>query len=248
MDAAAALDTDTRRRIAIGATVAAVHAAILLWLGLSVVPVLPEVTTQAMDVVMMRLPPTPMDDESPVVAGGRAPAPSTVHAAPDSRPEAVELTAPVEPAPVQPLVLGVAPRISPVPSTGDSGIGTGSGGGEGAGEGPGVGGGSGAVLINGPVGAVMSREIDPAVLVATGQSHVVLRCQIRVSQRLDNCRIIGEYPRPSGYRQEALRRSREFRFRPPQRMGRPIDRRPIVVGIAFPGPTADPSASSVDQN
>lgn len=248
MEAGAVLDVDTRRRLAIGATVAAVHAAILFWLGLTVVPVLPEVTTRAMDVVMMRLPSVPAENESPVVAGGRAPAPSIVHRAPDPRPEAVELIAPVEPAPVQPLVLGVAPRIRPAPSTGDGGVGTGSGGGEGAGEGPGVGGGSGAVLINGPVGAIMSRDIDPAALVATGQSHVVLRCQIRVNQSLENCRIIGEHPRPSGYRQEALRRSREFRFRPPQRMGRPIDRRPVVVGIAFPVPAADPSASSVDQN
>lgn len=248
MDAGAAVDADTRRRIAIGATVAAAHAAVLLWLGLTVVPVLPEVTTRAMDVVMMRLPPASAEDESPVVAGGRASAPSTVHLAPDPRPEVVELTAPVEPAPLQPLVLGVAPRISPVPSTGDGGIGTGVGGGDGAGEGPGVGGGSGPVLINGPAGATITRDIDPAALVATGQSHVVLRCQIRVNQRLENCRVIGEHPRPSGYRQEALRRSREFRFRPPQRMGRVVDRRPVVVGIAFPGPAADPSASSVDQN
>jgi len=248
MNGGVAVNVEGRRRFAIGAVVAAAHVGALIWLGVSVVPVLPEVTTQALDVVLMRAPPRPAEEPSPVSAGGMPAAPSTVHAPPEARPEAVELTAPIEPAPLQPLVLGFAPLTSPVPSTGDGGVGTGSGGGVGAGEGPGVGGGSGAVLITGPTGAVMTRDVEQAALIRAGYPHVIMRCQIRLNQRLENCRVIGEHPRPSGHRQAALQRVREFRFRPPQRLGRPLDRRLVVVGIAFPHPEPDPATAPVDGN
>jgi len=114
-----AVTVERRRRVAIGAAVTAVHVAVLIWLGVSVVPVLPEVTTRAFDVVLMRpaTKPNP-DSDSPISGGGAASAPSTVHLAPEPRLDAVELTAPTEPAPLQPLVLGVAPLISPSSSAG----------------------------------------------------------------------------------------------------------------------------------
>ena len=246
MNGGVAVNVDGRRRFAIGAAVTALHLGALIWLGISVVPVLPEVTTQALDVVLMRPSPRPMD-ESPVMGGGRPSAPSAVHAPPDPRPEAVELTAPAEPAPLQPLALGLAPFVNSTPSTGDGGEGTGSGGGSGSGEGAGAGGGMAAVLIQGPAGAIVTRDVESASLVSAGRSHVVMRCRIRVSQRLDNCRIIGEHPRPSGYRDAAYRRVREFRFRPPERAGRVIDGRPIVVAIAFPPPPEPaPATAPVD--
>lgn len=242
-----AVNVGSRRRLAIGAAVTALHVGLLIWLGISVVPVLPEVTTRAFDVVLMRPPARPNPDaDSPISGGGAASAPSTVHLAPEPRLEAVELTAPVEPAPLQPLVLGVAPIVSPSAS---SGAGTGVGDGIGAGEGPGAGGGSAAVLIAGPAGAVITREVEPASLVRADRSHVVLRCRIRLNQRLEGCRIIGEHPRPSGHRQAALRRAREFRFRPEMRSGRPVDGRPIVVAIAFPPPQeTEPETAPVDAN
>ncbi|MFC5345180.1 hypothetical protein ACETK8_12300 [Brevundimonas staleyi] len=236
-----------RRRVAIGAGVAALHVGVLLWLGLSVVPVLPEVTTRAIDVVMMRpaLGPAPMT-ESPVTGGGAASAPSTVHRPPEPRVEAVELTAPVETAAVQPLVLGVAPLVGPSNS---SGAGSGSGDGIGSGTGPGAGGGgAAAVLIAGPVGAAITRDVNSLSLVRADRSHVVMRCRIRLNQRLDGCRVIGGHPRPSGYRETALLRVQEFRFRPAMRAGRPVDGRPVVVALAFPPPDIEPATAPVDAN
>ncbi|WP_428149016.1 hypothetical protein [Brevundimonas sp.] len=242
-----AINVESRRRFAIGAAVAALHVGILIWLGISVVPVLPEATTRAIDVVMLR-PPTPPrpDSDSPISGGGAVSAPSTVHLAPEPRLDAVELTAPVEPASLQPLVLGVAPVISPSAS---SGAGTGVGDGIGAGERPGAGGGSAAVLVAGPALAIITRDVESASLVRADRSHVVLRCRIRLTQRLDRCRIIGEHPRPSGHRQAALWRAREFRFRPEVRAGRAVDGRPVVVAIAFPPPQdAEPETGPVDGN
>ena len=242
-----AVNVEGRRRFAIGAAVTALHVGVLTCLGISVVPALPEVTTRAFDVVLMRPPARPnTDSDSPISGGGAASAPSTVHLAPEPRLEAVELTAPVEPAPLQPLVLGVAPIISPSAS---SGAGTGMGDGIGAGEGPGAGGGSAAVLIAGPAGAVITRDVESASLVRADRSHVVLRCRIRLNQRLDGCRIIGEHPRPSGHRQAALWRAREFRFRPEMRAGRAVDGGPIVVAIGFPPPPEpEPVTAPVDAN
>lgn len=242
-----AVNVEGRRRFAIGAAVTALHVGVLIWLGISVVPVLPQVTMRAIDVALKRPPARPNpDSDSPSSGGGAASAPSTVHLAPEPRLEAVELTAPVEPAPLQPLVLGVAPIVSPSASSGAE---TGVGDGIGAGEGPGAGGGSAAVLIAGPAGAIITRDVESASLIRADRSHVVLRCRIRLNQRLDGCRIVGEHPRPSGHRQAALWRAREFRFRPEMRAGRAVDGGPIVVAIAFPSPPeAEPETAPVDGN
>ncbi len=241
-----AVSVEGRRRLAIGAAVAALHVGVLAWLGLSVVPVLPQMTAQVIDVVLMRPAMRPsLDADSPISGGGAASAPSTIHRPPEPRLEAVELTAPVESAAIQPLVLGVAPLIGPSIS---AGAGTGDGDGVGAGEGPGSGGGSAAVLIAGPAEAVITRDVQSASLVSADRSHVVLRCRIRLSQRLEGCRVIGEHPQPSGYRQAALWRVREFRFRPETRAGRPVDGRPVVVAIAFPPSEGEPATRPVDAN
>ena len=242
-----AVNVEGRKRLAIGAAVTALHLGVLIWLGISVIPVLPEASTRALDVVLMRLPARPNpDSDSPVSGGGAASAPSTVHLAPEPRLDAVELTAPVEPAPLQPLVLGVAPIVRPSAS---SGAGTAVGDGVGAGEGPGAGGGSAAILIAAPAGAIITRDVDSASLVRSNRPHVVLRCRIRLTQRLDGCRVIGEHPRPSGHREAALWRAREFRFRPEMRAGRAVDGGPIVVAIAFPPPPEpEPVTAPVDGN
>lgn len=230
---------EARRRVAIGAAVAGLHVGVLVWLGLSVVPVLPEVTAKAVDIFLVRPVTRPGPDSDHPVSGGGAPSSaSIVHRAPEPRLEAVELTAPVEPALIQPLVMSVEPVIRPSDSTG---VGTGRGDGVGAGEGPGSGGGSAAVLIAAPADSIVTRDVQSVALVREDRAHVVLRCRIRLSQRLDGCRVIAEHPRPSGYRREALGRAREFRFRPEARSGRAIDRQPVVVAIAFPAPEAAPA-------
>lgn len=239
-----AVTIEGRRRVAIGAAVAALHAAALIWLGLSVAPTLPEVTAQAFDVVLMRPGPRPEPDRDSLAESGGAPsAPSRIHATPEPRREEVELTAPNEAAPLQPLVLGLSPLVTPAPSAGDGGAGEGTGDGSGSGSGAG---GGGAVLIQGPVGAVITRDVQSAELTQAGQTHVVLRCRIRPNQQLEDCRVIGEHPRPSGYRRAALLRSREFRFREHGR--RPFGGRWVTVAIAFPPVEGGSATAPVDGN
>lgn len=233
-----------RRRLAIGAAVAALHVAALIWLGLSVAPTLPEVTAQAFDVVLMRTAPRlDTDRDRPAESGGAPAAPSRSHMTAEPRLEEVELTAPSESAPLQPLVLGLSPLVTPAPSAGDGRAGEGTGDGSGSGSGAG---GGGAVLIQGPVGAIITQDVPSADLAQAGQTHVVLRCRIRANQQLEDCRVIGEHPRPSGYRRAALLRSREFRFREHGR--RPFGGRWITVAIAFPAREAGPATAPVDGN
>lgn len=240
MNGGVAVNVDGRRRLAIGAAVTALHVAALVWLGLSVVPVLPEVTVQALDVVMMRPAPRSAGEaERPLDGGGAPAAPSTVHIAEEPRPEAVELTAPLEPAPLQPLVLGVSPLIAPAPGAGQGGLGDGTGNGEGSGSG-------GVVLVQGPAGAVITRDVQSVELVQAGQTHVILRCRILETQQLSDCRVVGEHPRPSGYRRAALARSREFRFR--EHGVRPRGGRWIVVALAFPPAEPAERTAPVDEN
>lgn len=241
-----ALAIDGHRRVEIWLVVAALHLAVLIWLGLSVAPILPDMTTRAVDIMLVKSPAlSPIPSEKEMSAGEAPAAPSRIHTPPTPRPEVVELTAPQTLAPIQPLVLGVSSLPSPAASgAGGAGTGDGSGTGPDAGEGGDEGGGGrGAELIQGPVDAVITRDVQSGTLTEAGVNHVVLRCRIRLSRRLENCRVIGEHPRPSGFRTVALSRAREFRFRPPERGGRRIDRAPITVAIAFPAPSdSDPDA------
>lgn len=244
MDGVVRGNIDGRRRLGIGAAVAALHVAALAWLGVSVVPTLPPVTVPALDIVLLSPGPRPALQPDLRIPGGDAPAaPSTVHAAEAPRPEAVELTAPSEPAPLQPLVLGLSTLTAPAAATGDGGLGSGSG--EGTGPGTGEGGG-GVVLIQGPAGAVISRDVQSAELVQTDRTHVILRCRILETQQLAGCRVIGEHPRPSGYRRAALLRSREFRFR--EHGLRPRGGRTVIVALAFPPPEPAGTTAPVDGN
>lgn len=242
--AGSAVNVERRSRLAIGAAVTALHVAALVWLGLSVVPTLPQVTAQALDVVLMRPGPRPdVDRDSPAESGGAPAAPSRIHITADPRLDEVELNAPDAPAPLQPLVVGLSPVVTALPSAGDGGVGDGAG--DGSGAGPGAGGG-GVVLIQGPAGAIITQDVQPADLAQAGQIHVILRCRIRANQQLEDCRVVGEHPRPSGYRRAALERSREFRFR--QHGRRPFGGRWVVVAIAFPPSGVEPETAPVDGN
>lgn len=185
---------------------------------------------------------------------------SALHVPPRPAPWPDTLPAPAEPAPPEP-VIAFGPTAEPAPSlpadpvqpsaeasdgagAADGGLGGGRGGGvgsgQGAGVGPGRGGrGSGAVLIRGPAGATISRDVSPAALSSLPGSYAVLRCEIRLNQRLDRCRVLREHPASSGAGQIALARAAEFRFRPPFRGGRFRDRQRITVAIALPPPAEE---------
>lgn len=247
MYGAAVQGVDRRRRLMIGSAVAVLHAGALVWLGLNAVPVMQTSPMPAFDVVLLPLSPHPSPVVSPDAGGGASSAPSTVHRTENPRVETAELTAPIQPAVVQPLVVGVGAIESPTPGRGQGGTGDGTGLGDGVG--PGTGGGLAAVLIAGPAEAVITRDVQHASLMASDQTHVVMRCRIRLNRKLDGCRVIAEHPQPSGYRTTALMRATEFRFRPAERGGRAVDGLPIVVALAFPAPeVVEPATAPVDAN
>lgn len=138
------------------------------------------------------------------------------------------------PSPTETVDASAAPATGASAGTGGAGggVGGGVGTGVGSGSGPGRGGNGGVVLIRAPAGASISRDVSPAALAALPGAYGVLRCQIRLNQRLDRCQILREYPQGAG--KIALERSKEFRFRPPTRIGRFRDRHRITVAVAFP--------------
>lgn len=182
-------------------------------------------------------------------------APSAVHVPPVTAPWPDTVPAPPEPAP-QDTAIGFGATADDIlalsvettrtandaqEGVGDAegGLGGGQGGGAGSGQGSGDGAGrggrgSGAVLIRGPAGASISQNVSPQALAALPGSYAVLRCQIRLTQRLEQCRVRREYPQGSGVGQAALARAAEFRFRPPRTGSRFRDRHRITIAIAFP--------------
>ena len=169
-------------------------------------------------------------------SGGAPAAPSRIHTPPIFPDLEEEIAAPRAQDIAQPLVTGFTDVLSPAPGMGEGGIGDGLGAGLGSGNGPGDGGGSGPTLIQGPAHSVISESVSRAALYDSAGAHVVLRCQLRISERLERCRVIGEHPRPSGHRREALARAREFRIKPPTRNGIAMDRHTMTVALAFPLP------------
>lgn len=176
---------------------------------------------------------------------------STLHVPPRPAPWPETLAAPPEPGPTDspgsdsstPATLPVAGEgieTSETATTGSGdasgsrGGGSGDGSGVGSGSGSGRGRGSGAVLIRGPAGATISQNVSPAALAVLPGSYAVLRCQIRLNGRLENCSVRGEHPQGSGVGQAAIARAGEFRFRPPRVGSRYRDRHRITVAIAFP--------------
>ena len=144
-----------------------------------------------------------------------------------------------------------APITSADTLTGSAGLGSGAGGGSGdgsgtgfgPGSGPGIGRGTGAILIRGPAGATISQNVSESSLAGMKGGYGVLRCAIRLDQRLGNCRVLREYPAGSGHGRLALARAEEFRFRPPYRAGRFRGNHRITVAIAFPPPLETASST-----
>lgn len=236
------------KRAAIVVLVVILHLLLLYWLALmrGVEPGQPSFL-RIMDVQLFRsggsgaeaeASPTPMDAPS---------APSSIDVPDDVQPWRDTPPAPLESLP-QTLSLGAGDSLAPLSTVqpaettaaagggtgGLHGSGAGSGVGDGVGSGAGRGGSSGAVLIRAPRGAIMSRNVSPQALAALPGSWAVIRCRIRLTQRLDGCRVLSEHPAGSGVGQRALERVSEFRFRPPTVVGRNRDGVRITVAIAFP--------------
>lgn len=179
------------------------------------------------------VPEPPPPDPSPEAGGGAPAAPSVVHVPPDPPRVPPEVIAPREPAPEQPLVVGVSPTETPEPGMGQGGQGTGTGTGVGSGDGPGSGSGPPRLVV-GPTMAQIRANHPPNARMTYGR--VELSCVIRVDQLLDECRVVRESPPGMGFGQAGLVVSRYFRFRPPTQGGRPVAGQRVVVGIDFGRP------------
>jgi hypothetical protein len=169
--------------------------------------------------------------------------------------------APLQASQEQPLILGTAPVPAPMPTpspgaapvpaaqadlqgqgqgvgaTGQNGGGRGGGlgGGTGSGSGAGTGPGYGAALIRGPRGAQITSNPSPETLARIEGPFAVLDCWLTSGNpRLQSCRVRFEHPAGQGVGDEALKRSEEFYYRPPARIGRTSRRVRQVVAIALP--------------
>lgn len=216
--------------------VTAVHIAALWLLALTRTEVSIPVAPPIFNVVL--LPRVDLGNQPDVgKTGGAATAPSRTHKPPVPHKVEQELEQPHIQADEQPHVINLANIESEQPGLGQGGSGDGRG--AGVGDGDGGGGRTAPILIQGPANAAISEAVSRASLYDSTGAHVVLRCQLRLTERLERCRVVGEHPRPSGYRREALARVREFRIKPPTSSGRALDRQAMTIALAFPAPPKD---------
>lgn len=237
--------TDRGQRLALTSGVALAHVVLIAALVIARPEFPPDtMAPPVFDVLMIRSPP-PGDGAEEDRSGGGAPAAtSRIHTAPAPPPERVELIAPPVAAPLPELAIGpaIVPNVAPVAGLG--GDGTGRGQGTGAGDGSGSGRGAGPVLVSGPRGAVMTANVSATSLAALPGPYAVLQCYIRVGRdRLEGCRVQHEYPAGAGVGAAALKKSEEFRYRPPTRVGRSRDRYRQTIAVGFPALPADPAAA-----
>lgn len=195
-------------------------------------PILPPLPP--MNVVLFRPPPPPPPPPPPLKptpdpGGGKPAAPSRVHLSPRPVPKS-ELPAPPKPAPEPTLVIGAAPVASPTPGMGQGGTGNGTGTGNGDGEGSGSGG-IGPRFIRG----ASQAEIFSVVPRGRRPGRGSVNCLIRLDERLDSCRVVGETPPGSNYGAAAVRVAEAyFRFRPPMSAsGRPVEGQRVTVFVQF---------------
>ena len=176
----------------------------------------------------------PPEPTPPMEVGGGAPAqPSVVRTPPEPVEVEPAVPAPIEPAEEQAPLVGVAPIESPDPGFGLGGQGTGTGTGVGSGSGPGTGGSTGPRLVRGPSMGELQAAYPPRARSRGIEGRGMIRCVIRLDERLENCRVVDEQPRGQGFGEAALRASTGFRFRPPTEDGRPVEGREITVGVDF---------------
>lgn len=179
-------------------------------------------------------PPPPPPEPAAVVGGGRPAAPSRVHATVNPPPTPPEITAPLTPAPTQPLIIGAAADTSPTPGQGQGGEGTGDGGGSGAGSGPG----SGTVrarLISAPSARDLSR-LHPAGPGSGAPGRVSVTCRVRLDTQMEACRVTSETPPGQGFGAAGQQAAMLYRFQPPSRGGRPeTGEMTVIINFGRPG-------------
>ena len=108
-----------------------------------------------------------------------------------------------------------------------------------------MGAGHGAVLVRGPRGALITSNPSSATLAGIEGPFALLDCWLSSGDpRLQSCRVRFERPVGQGVGAEALKRSEEFYYRPPERVGRTTRRVRQVVVIALPAESdAAPTSS-----
>lgn len=252
-------DPRNQRTAAVVAGVVALHAGLFASLAIVSPETVGLPNIPAVEVELVRIPvppPPPPPPESPkpqpqtnpdAGGGGQRAAPSIVHTPPKRPPEIpTEIIAPVEKAPEQPLVIGVAPKADPEPGMGTGGQGTGSGGGSGSGTGTGVGSGSGAGVRAPPrnirrPGNAELRRFHPQEALRQRISGVgVIRCRIKADTTLDRCQVVSESPSGMGFGPAAVQAATNlYRFRPATLNGQYDDSVTVNVVVEF-GPQGAP--------
>lgn len=231
-----------RGRLYLAGFVALLHVLVLAWLGLSRMDpplvVMPEF--QAFEIFMTPRPTPPAPQAASRSAGGSPAAPSRTHRAENPPPTPPELTAPPQPAPEQPLVVGASSTGSDRTGAGLGGVGTGSGTGTGSGAGPGVGGSVyvDARLLRRPTDADIEASAPMASRSGRIGGWAVIGCTVGIDTRLKNCRIVAERPEREGFGRSALRLVNRYRYAPPTRDGRPIEGYQVQIGINYLCPPA----------
>lgn len=227
----------TLRLALAGGLVGAAHLALLVGIGLMKVEgdiVMPS-SPMIIDLLPMVPPvPLPVPDKPPTPrrGGGAPPAPSIVHTPPVATDVPPEVSAPLTPAPEQPLVVGRSSSGEVSSSQGQGGIGTGTGGGIGDGEGDGRG--QGPRLVRGPSTAEL-RALHPREAFRRRQGGSArLSCQIRLDRLLEGCTVVSETPAGMGFGVAALSATRYFRFEPPVRNGQRVAGATVQVGVEWP--------------
>lgn len=233
--------SDIQRRpslkVAIGLGVAVCHLGLFLALGLvQSPPSTPPVQTSVL-VTLVRIQPVlvsePTAISKPVAGGGAPAAASSIRLAPLPPEPVVELTAPSQPATLQPAVMGLASEAAPNPEQGSGLDGQARGEGSGDGDGPG----RGAIppmLLRGATAAELLSVVPQAARRARQAGRASVNCAIRLDERLEDCRIVSESPLDFGFGEAGLQAVRFFRYRPPATAGgRPVEGQRVTITVQF---------------
>lgn len=224
-------------KVGLGLTVAAIQFGLLMALGLVPSVAQIELAQTPVDVVLVRpepvVPPVRAVQSVSSSGGGAPAAPSRVRQPPINTEREVELVAPVVPAPVQPLTLGLATEADPAPAKGMGDMGEGRGEGAGDGEGPGRGG-SPPIILRGASRTEVLSVVPPAARRARQAGRASINCIIRLDETLGDCRVVSETPSGFGFGEAGLQATRFFRYRPPTTAsGRPVEGQRVTISVMF---------------
>lgn len=232
-----------RRAVAV-AVVGLVHVGVLWWLTLGRSGPAPDMQT-LIDLSLEpplfapQIKPPPREPSENAGGAGVQPSPSVVHRPAEVLPNVETMAiAPVDPAPEQPLIVGVAAAPG---ARGGEGAGlSGSGAGSGTGVGAGAGSGSGraavrveAQVIRRPTDEDIRRRYPSHARKMGLNGRAVISCVVRLDTRLERCRVVEESPANLGFGWAGLELAREYRFQPPMLDGRPIADQTVTFAVDY---------------